>query len=44
VERTEEFISTGKVIGIDVGLNHFYTTATVKQFLTLAIWAKLKKL
>jgi putative transposase len=25
VERTEEFISTGKVIGIDVRLNHFYT-------------------
>ena len=25
IERTEEFISTGKVIGIDVGLNHFYT-------------------
>ena len=25
IERTEESISTGKVIGIDVGLNHFYT-------------------
>jgi putative transposase len=25
VERTEEYIPTGKVIGIDVGLNHFYT-------------------
>ena len=25
VERTAEFIPTGKAIGIDVGLNHFYT-------------------
>jgi transposase, IS605 OrfB family, central region len=25
VERTEESISTGKAIGIEVGLNHFYT-------------------
>jgi putative transposase len=25
VERAEEFIPTGKAIGIDVGLNHFYT-------------------
>jgi len=25
VERTEESIPTGKAIGIDVGLNHFYT-------------------
>jgi len=25
VERTEEFITTNKAIGIDVGLNHFYT-------------------
>jgi len=25
VERTEQFIRTGKAIGIDVGLNHFYT-------------------
>ncbi|MBD1830426.1 transposase [Microcoleus vaginatus GB1-A2] len=25
IERTEESISTGKLIGIDVGLNHFYT-------------------
>ena len=25
IERIEESISTGKVIGIDVGLNHFYT-------------------
>ena len=25
VERKEELISTGKTIGIDVGLNHFYT-------------------
>jgi len=25
VERTEQFIPTGKAIGIDVGLNHFYT-------------------
>ena len=25
VERTEESVSTGKAIGIDVGLNHFYT-------------------
>ena len=25
VERTGESISTGKAIGIDVGLNHFYT-------------------
>ena len=25
VERKEEFVSTGKGIGIDVGLNHFYT-------------------
>ena len=25
VERTAEFILTGKAIGIDVGLNHFYT-------------------
>ena len=25
VERKEEAISTGKVIGLDVGLNHFYT-------------------
>jgi putative transposase len=30
VERTEEFISTGKVIGIDVGLNHFYTDSDGK--------------
>jgi len=25
VERKEELVPTGKVIGIDVGLNHFYT-------------------
>ena len=25
VERKEESVHTGKVIGIDVGLNHFYT-------------------
>jgi len=25
VERTEEVSPTGKAIGIDVGLNHFYT-------------------
>ncbi|WP_293343146.1 transposase [Microcoleus sp. CAWBG58] len=25
VERTEEVVPTGKAIGIDVGLNHFYT-------------------
>jgi putative transposase len=25
VEGTEQFIPTGKAIGIDVGLNHFYT-------------------
>ena len=25
VERKEEHIPTGKAIGIDVGLNHFYT-------------------
>jgi len=25
VQRTEEFIPTDKAIGIDVGLNHFYT-------------------
>jgi putative transposase len=25
VERTEQFIPAGKAIGIDVGLNHFYT-------------------
>jgi putative transposase len=25
VKRTEQFIPTGKAIGIDVGLNHFYT-------------------
>ena len=30
VERIEEFISTGKVIGIDVGLNHFYTDSDGK--------------
>jgi putative transposase len=30
VERTEEFISTGKVIGIDVGFNHFYTDSDGK--------------
>jgi putative transposase len=30
VEGTEEFISTGKVIGIDVGLNHFYTDSDGK--------------
>ncbi|MEG3929971.1 MULTISPECIES: transposase [unclassified Microcoleus] len=24
-ERKEEFVSTGEIIGIDVGLNHFYT-------------------
>jgi len=30
VERTEDFISTGKVIGIDVGLNHFYTDSDGK--------------
>src|SRR4028118_829989 len=29
-ERTEEFISTGKVIGIDVELNHFYTDSDRK--------------
>jgi putative transposase len=27
VERTEEIIPTGKAIGIDVGLNHFYTNS-----------------
>jgi putative transposase len=25
VERTEEIVPTGKAVGIDVGLNHFYT-------------------
>ncbi|MEG4488232.1 transposase [Microcoleus sp. D2_18a_B4] len=30
VERKEESISTGKVIGIDVGLNHFYTDSDGK--------------
>jgi putative transposase len=25
VERKEEFVFSGKAIGIDVGLNHFYT-------------------
>ena len=25
MERTEHFIPAGKAIGIDVGLNHFYT-------------------
>ncbi len=28
VERTEEVIPTGKAIGLDVGLNHFYTDST----------------
>ena len=28
VERIEESIPTGKVIGIDVGLNHFYTESS----------------
>jgi putative transposase len=28
VERTEEFVSTGKAVGLDVGLNHFYTDST----------------
>jgi putative transposase len=28
VERTEESIPTGKAIGIDVGLNHFYTDSS----------------
>ena len=28
VERTEELTPTGKAIGIDVGLNHFYTDST----------------
>ena len=28
VERTEEVVPTGKAIGIDVGLNHFYTDNT----------------
>jgi len=28
VERTEASITTGKAIGIDVGLNHFYTDST----------------
>jgi putative transposase len=28
VERTEELVPTGKAIGIDVGLNHFYTDST----------------
>ena len=28
VERTEEIVPTGKTIGIDVGLNHFYTDST----------------
>ncbi|WP_366053656.1 transposase [Microcoleus sp. PH2017_34_RAT_O_A] len=27
VERTEEVVPTGKAIGIDVGLNHFYTNS-----------------
>jgi putative transposase len=30
VEQTEEFISAGKVIGIDVGLNRFYTDSDGK--------------
>jgi len=30
VERTAEFIPTGKAIGIDVGLNHFYTDSDGK--------------
>ncbi len=28
VERTEEIVPTGKAIGLDVGLNHFYTNST----------------
>ncbi len=28
VERTEEVVPTGKTIGIDVGLNHFYTDSS----------------
>jgi putative transposase len=28
VERTEELVPTGKAIGIDVGLNHFYTDSS----------------
>ena len=28
VERTEQFIPTGKALGIDVGLNHFYTDSS----------------
>ncbi|MFB8798597.1 MAG: transposase [Microcoleus sp.] len=28
VERTEETIPTGKAVGLDVGLNHFYTDST----------------
>jgi putative transposase len=28
VERTEEVVPTGKAIGIDVGLNHFYTDSS----------------
>jgi putative transposase len=31
VERIEESIPTGKAIGIDVGLNHFYTDSTGKK-------------
>jgi len=30
VERTEELLPTGKAIGIDVGLNHFYTDSAGK--------------
>ena len=30
VERTAEFIPTSKAIGIDVGLNHFYTDSDGK--------------
>ncbi|MFB8789988.1 MAG: transposase [Potamolinea sp.] len=28
VERTQEVIPTGKAVGLDVGLNHFYTDST----------------
>jgi len=44
VERAEEFIPTDKAIGIDVGLNHFYTDSNGDTVPNPRYLRKVKKL
>ena len=43
VERIEESISTGKAMGIDVGLNHFYTDISSEIVANLRCLRKTEK-